>query len=252
MKTIDALKPILARSPAVYQRGRTANAALAPLAAVADVLDALAVGSSTHPDTQAAITLALIAEHRRTRLPFWQSLLLVAFERMLANILGRLRDRDDAEQRIVVAFLEAIAGVSVERPPSRPILHLRHATERGVFGPPSAWHPEPEMVSLEKLRRTAAPDTSEAVADVRGKMAKVVRELESLFGDPGTAAEALDVLLHARTGREPLERLARDRHPELTPRARADLYVRWQRLRRRALAHLESRFGRADGSLFAA
>jgi hypothetical protein len=83
-------------------------------------------------------------------------------------------------------------------------------------------------------------------------MEKVVHALESLFGDVATATETLDVLLHARTGREPLERLVRDRHPELNPRARANLYVRWQRLRRRALGHLESRFGRVDESLFAA
>jgi hypothetical protein len=252
MKTIDAIKLTLANFQPTYLRGRAAQNALAPFATASEVLDALGHAALTPRATRDAITLALIAEHRRTGLSFWQSILLVAYEPLLANVLRRLRDRRDAEQRILLAFLEALASVSVERPPSLLALHLRHATERGVFGPPSEWQREPEMVSLSSLRRRAAPDATDAIAERHEEMEKVVRALESLFGDAATAAEALDVLLHARTGREPLERLVRNRHPELSPRARAHLYERWQRLRRRALAELEARFGRADESLFAA
>ena len=40
-------------------------------------------------------------------------------------------------------------------------LHLRHATERGVFGPPAAWDTELATVPFSRLRGEPAPDVTE-------------------------------------------------------------------------------------------
>jgi hypothetical protein len=244
MKTIDALKPTLINFIPEFTRARALHPALVPYATPAECLAALALSAPTTDEARDAITLALVSEHLRTRgRPLWQSLLLVAYEPMLANVRRRLLDRRDAESRIVLAFLEAIAHLSVEAPPSRVALHLRHATERGAFGAVAARQAEPKTIPLSKARNEPAPEALDAQIERREQMEKVVSALNDLFADPGVAAEMLDVLLHARTGREPLERLVADRHPELGPRARAAIYSRWQRQRRRALAHLEAYFG---------
>ena len=58
MKTIDAIKPTLAKSNAIYLRGRAAQSALAPFATASEVLDALADAAPTPRPTRDAITLA--------------------------------------------------------------------------------------------------------------------------------------------------------------------------------------------------
>ena len=253
MKTIDALKPTLAKLTPEFARGRALHPALAPYATPAECLAALNLSAPTSDEARDALTLALVTEHQQRRgQPLWQSLLLIAYEPMLANVWRRLLDRRDAESRIVLAFLEAVAKLSVEAPPSRIALHLRHATERGTFGPVPMRQAEPKTIPLSKARNEPAPEALDAQIEHREQMALIVSALNDLFGDPGVAAETFDVLLHARTGREPLERLVAERHPELGPRARAAVYERWQRQRRRALAHFEARFVRELEAAFAA
>jgi hypothetical protein len=243
MKTIESLKPTLSKFPAEFARGRAARQALAPFASPDDVLAALAQSACTSRQARDAITLALVAEHQERGGPLWQSILLVAYEPMLAGVWGRLRDRKDAESRLVVGFLEAIGKLSLDPPPALVALDLRRATERAVFGPPSKWHADPETVSLGAVRSEPAPERLEAEVERREQMHKIASELESLFGDPATARETLEVLLHARTGTEPLERFVAERHSRHGAQRRASVYARLQKQRARALAHLTSRFG---------
>jgi hypothetical protein len=240
VKTIDSIRTTLVKYPTEYARGRAAREALAPYASPADVLSVLDLGSPLSHAERDAITLALVAQHQDAAHPLWQSLLLVAYEPMLAGVWKRLFDKLDAESRLVVGFLEAIGKVSLAHPPSQLALHLRHAVERSVFGSTAASRIEPDFVPMTeacKERRHESPEATVLQADEERRLA---RELEELFGDD--ARTVLDVLVRARTGREPLVAFIAERHPELTSKQRARLYDELQRMRRRALAHLEERF----------
>ena len=252
MKTIDALRPTLSKFPTEYARGRAARPALAGFAAPDDLLAALHLTSGATPAARDAITLALIQEHQRAPHPLWQSLLLVAYEPMLAGVWKRLHDRRDAEARLVLAFLEAVAKVSLAHPPAYLALDLRRAVERSVFGTGAAAHEEPETVSLQGARRVQAPGSLEDDVALEEQKRRLRAELEERFGPE--APDALQVLLRARTGREQLLALVAELYPGLTSKERAAAYDRLQKLRRRALVHLEERFGReaARSSSFAA
>jgi hypothetical protein len=243
VKTIDSIQKTLARFPTEYARGRALQAALAPHASPAEVLAVLDLAASTtHPERD-AITFALVTEHQRASHPLWQSVLLVAYEPMLANVWKRLHDKRDAESRIVLAFIEAIAKVSLAHPPSHLALHLRHAVERGAFGSTAAAHLEPELVSLTAARKERSHDSPEACALLDDEKSRLRSELDSVFGDD--APIVLDVLVHARRGREALEAFVAETHPHLTGKQRAVMFDRLQSLRRRALVHLGDRFGSA-------
>lgn len=97
MKTITAVRTTLAAYPTEYAGGRAAQAALAPYACARDLLAALALSSPLAYEDRDAITLALIAEHQRVAHPLWQSILLVAYEPMLAGVWKRLNDKRDAK-----------------------------------------------------------------------------------------------------------------------------------------------------------
>jgi len=241
MKTIDALKTTLAKYTIEYARGQAVHGALAPLATIDSLLAMLALTSGASHAERDALTFALITEHQRASHPLWQSVLLVAYEPMFANIKKRLHDKRDADQRILIAFLEAVQKISLGHPPKVLALHLKHATERGVFGTQAASHEEPELLQLSAARQERSPDNPDARIEHEAAKRKIAAELDALFG--GEAPRVLDVLVHARTGQESLVALLAEWHPELRARDRVALYEHYQRLRRRALVHLEARFG---------
>jgi hypothetical protein len=242
VKTIDDLRPTLSKFPAEYARGRAAQAPLSAFASPLELLAALGLASSLTNEARDAITLALITEHQRAAHPLWQSLLLVAYEPMLAGVRKRLHDKRDAEARIVLAFLEAIAKVSLAHPPSLLALDLRRSVERSVFGTGAAAREEPEMISFEGARKKQGAESPEAHLEIEEQKRLLLAEVEATFGPE--APEVLHVLLRARTGREQLAALVAELYPGLTSKQRAAAYERLQRLRRRALVHLEERFGR--------
>jgi hypothetical protein len=241
VKTIDALKLTLTAYPTEYARGRACEAALEAFASPRDVLASLAFASEATPAARDAVTLALITQHQRGPHPLWQSVLLVAYEPMLAGVKKRLYDKRDADARIVAAFLETIAKVSLAHPPSYLALDLRRAVERSVFGTGAAAHEEPETISLEgEARKVVSGSSPEEEVALEEQKRLLLAELEALFG--AEAPEVLHVLLRARTGREQLVALVAELYPELTSKQRAAAYARLQAHRRRALAHIGERF----------
>jgi len=242
VKTIDSIKPTITKFPAGFARGCAAHDVLSAFASPADVLAALTPSSSATQAARDAITLALIAEHQRAPHALWQSLLLVAYEPMFASVKKRLRDKRDADARIVLTFLEAIAKVACVHPPGLLALDLRRSVERGVFGTGAAAREEPELVPLEKARGERSSEDPESRAIREEEKRLLLAELGAVFGDE--APEVLQVLVRARSGRESLVALVAELYPELTSKERAAAYDRRQRLRRRALLHFEERFGR--------
>jgi hypothetical protein len=240
VKSITSIRTTLTRFHAEHARGRAAHEALAPYDSPADVLVALAFSSRLSHAERDVLTLALITEHQGAGHPLWQSVLLVAYEPMLAGVWKRLFDKRDAESRLVVAFLEAIAKVSLAHPPSQLALHLRHAVERSAFGSTAEARMEPDFVPMEEARKERGHESPEAAMLRADAERRLAREVKQLFGEDAPAV--LDVLVHARTGREPLVALIAARHPDLSVKQRARLYDELQRMRRRALCHLERRF----------
>jgi hypothetical protein len=241
VKTIDELRPSLTRFPNEYARGRAAQSPLAALTSPSELLAALDAASVATHETRDAITLALISEHQRAPHPLWQSLLLVAYEPMFAGVRKRLHDKRDADARIVLAFLEAIGKVSLAHPPSHLALDLRRAVERSVFGTGAAARVEPETISLSAVRRKPSTENPEAYVAIEEQKRLFLAELDQRFGPE--ASEVLHALVHARTGRAQLVALVAELYPALTSKERAAAYDRLQSLRRRALLHLEERFG---------
>ncbi len=240
MKTIERLKPTLTRFPAEFARGCALHASLSPFASPDELVGALDSASSATAAGRDAISLGLVTEHQRTSHALWQSLLLVAYEPMFAGVLKRLHDKRDAEGRIVLAFLEAIAKVSLAHPPKLLALDLRRAVERSVFGTGAAARAEPEMVSLEGATRVPGAHNPESHVALEEQKRLLLAELDAMFGTE--APEVLHVLLRARTGREELVAFVAETYPELTSKERAQAYARLQRHRRRALLELERRF----------
>ena len=255
MKSIAPIKQSLTYSlfTAEYVRHRGSHPALAPYAAPEDVLRALTQATGLSYEDRNAITLALIAAHRRPTSSrahgVWQSLLFVAFEGMLVNVERRILggDPEENEQWVLAGFVEALSKVSLEAPPSHLSLALRHETERQAFRgcfDRAASDADVEIVDLSDARKERDPHDLEAELQENDQLSAIVAELVALFGGEDMAREALDVLLEARTGRAALEAYIEDRNPGMSRVQRTATYARLHRMRTRALARLEKRFGR--------
>ena len=114
-KTLASLKKSLSRHADVFAEGRSRHRALAGFDSPAAVLTAVSSSSSLTVEERDVIYVAILAELRLTKHTLWQSLLLVAFEPMLARVRVRLGrpDSEDLDQRIFLAFLEAAQSLHV-------------------------------------------------------------------------------------------------------------------------------------------
>ena len=244
--TVAALAPTLCSGPSIaeYTAARAAYPALVEHATPAAALAALAEASPHSLKERDAIVLAMIAEHKRTRHPLWQALLLTAYAPMLHRVARRTlaAAKDDARQGALVAFLSTLDRVRVDPAPKLLSLHLRQATERVAFGASTSLG-EPETVPFSAARRERDPRDHDATIERDDQLRRIVAELVDLFGDEAKAREILDVLLVARNGRAPLLRHLEEKHPRLTGARLETEYGRVQRMRARALARLQQVFG---------
>lgn len=101
----------------------------------ANVLEALA-SSSPLPVEQRSVLVFALARAQRTRPhPVWQGLLVLAFEPMLRRIyraLGLLCV-SDREQRLLLAFLEAVVVIAGHKASGLHAMSLRQHTRRTLF-----------------------------------------------------------------------------------------------------------------------
>lgn len=135
-RTINQLKPTIARHTAALVAAHARQPAIAPYATTSALLAAIDQSSDLGAKPRAALIAALLSEHQRAPSPLWQAVLLVAFQPMLARIrkiLGKPKD-EDLDQKVLLAFLDAARTVSVEHAASYAPLALRWATQSAVFG----------------------------------------------------------------------------------------------------------------------
>jgi hypothetical protein len=99
---------------------------------------------------------ALLRRHQKAPHPLWQAMLVAAFEPMLRRMRARGRDsREDHEQRILLAFLQALAAV---RSSGQPIfIALRRATVRQLLGALRAEADIGEVVPFDEQSPAVAP-----------------------------------------------------------------------------------------------
>jgi hypothetical protein len=227
------------RFGAAYAEGRAEEPALAPFATAGDVLSALARPADF--EAKDAIVAALAARQQRAPHPLWQAILATAFRPMLLRLRGRLGKRgdDELDQRVLVAFLEAVAALRKDGPTRCTSLALRWNTEKALFG------------GLRADRRAAAPlcdfddDTfrdpfagAKTSQEDEASAAEVIRILES---DPA-GAEVRDMLV-AKAGDESLLDYVGRAYVGRDARARAAQYERLRRARDRVVTRIRARLG---------
>lgn len=120
------------RHESLFQRARTTEAAFKPFESATTLLDALATASELEAGARQALVRALVRQHQGAPHPLWQALLLRAFEPMLLRLRRRDRgSKDDRDQRVLLAFLQAITQLA---PSAGPVfIALARATARELF-----------------------------------------------------------------------------------------------------------------------
>jgi hypothetical protein len=128
---------LAARFVPLFLEAQPREPALAPHASILSVLAVMGDSSAQRWGEREALTRALVREQQRAPGPFWSGVLLLAFVPMLSYLRGRICGdafgRDDHDQLVVGAFLEAVACVPMEKRLDRTAMHLRQDTERAVF-----------------------------------------------------------------------------------------------------------------------
>jgi hypothetical protein len=175
------------RHEATFQAARCLEGAFAAYPSATALLDALAPASPLSvPERQVAVEV-LIRLHQTTGHPLWQALLLRAFEPLLLGLRAKDRGRKgDRNQRVLTAFLTAIAKLRVD---GRPVfVAVGRAAARTLF----------QAVRVDSNRLEMVP------YDDRAR-----HSLSQATPDPFTACLANEVAAHvaARKGGDDIVRV---------------------------------------------
>jgi len=194
------------------------NAVLAMFATPGAVLDALAASSPLAMTERNAIVVALLTEHQRASHPLWPALLMCAFEGMLAKLRRRVGGpRDlDLDQRVLGAFLEALASV---RPSPYVLLAIRRATEESLFRVLRAERAAPETFAYDEERHAADPFGAAALAKVEAD--EIVERMVACAD-----AELIDAVVATYVYEESLRDHVARAYPTATPAERESTYQR--------------------------
>ncbi len=118
----------------LFDQAKVRRSALANYATKEDVLAAITPGSSASPSEREQIVRAIVAEQQSAPRGLWTALLALGFRPMILRLAKSLGDvfADDAEQTVVVAFVETVSCFS---PGGCAIVSLYWATRRSIFRP---------------------------------------------------------------------------------------------------------------------
>jgi hypothetical protein len=199
-KSLDATAR---RHESAFQAARATDPALAPYPTATALLHALASKSKSPMAERQAVVPALVRLHQSTRHPLWQALLLRAFEPLLFGLRERERcTAGDRDQRILTAFLEALAFLRVE---GRPVfLVVRDATLRVLLQKARSHDDKVETVPLEEV--PSDPATREE--DAAPFRACLANELGALIAGHKGGEDVVRVLAGVETIAEQVARLA--------------------------------------------
>lgn len=134
---IPALKEeVVSERGLLFERATEAHPVLADYANVEAMLAMLDRDDPDEYRAKEAIIRALLTQHRQGHHPFWSSLLIVVFGRMLCRLRGRVQpgifDGDELDQMVLVSFLTAIKRVHLGHD-HRLCMYIRQMTGRRFF-----------------------------------------------------------------------------------------------------------------------
>jgi hypothetical protein len=238
MPTFESLKKSLTKSSPRFAEARARHRALGPYESAEALGAALRPGSALGTWERDRVIAAIVAENQLAADPVWQSLLLVAFEPMLVWLRGKLgpRDDEDADQEILLAFLEALRTVRAD---AYTTLGIRWATQVQLRG---RREPEVERVDYDDEIHEGRPFG--CGPDVKLEIRELFDAIEAKSG-PEIAMAILATEVAGETLREYVARA----YAELGPREQDSTYERLRhgrdRALRRALRALAPRLARA-------
>jgi hypothetical protein len=238
LTTFQQIKKTLPRTSRAYAQGRTTPRALAPYESPADVLAALGTESPLSVEERDAVLLAVVNELQQGRDPLWQSILLLAFERMLSTLRAGLGHRrsEDVDQQVLLTFLEAAKKTRIVSHAARA---LRLATQREMFFRRKVEQREPRTKRFKE--ETHDPDPFEVDADAKAAASEIVSFLEEEGGE-----ELRDLMLETYAADGSVNEYVDRIYHGLTVEARAATCDRLRRLRQRAVTKLRERAQRCD------
>jgi hypothetical protein len=110
------------------------HAELAPFATPEEVVAALDGSSALTEHDRYALVGAIAAAHEKEGHPLWGSLLLVGFAPLLLRLRARMGypEDEDRDQRVVLAFLNALRTTSVTRAGLHTAAALRRRTQEAL------------------------------------------------------------------------------------------------------------------------
>ena len=129
-------REVLTGTVSWFDEAKARHQCLARHTTVHSVLTVMSDETPSGWSEREALTRALIAEYQTTSLPFWASVLLVAYYPMLSRLRRRIwgiLDRDDLDQLVLSSFLQVVTAFSLAAVTDRVALRLRQRTERRVF-----------------------------------------------------------------------------------------------------------------------
>lgn len=153
----DSLQAQLPRFESHYAKTHARSTTLRSFATTTSLVEALDQKSPVTQATRYAIVGEVVAEHRAHPHPVWPALLVLAFAPMLQRLRTRVGGRPadaDRDQRVIIAFLEAIKSVGVENAGAFATVALRRTTERAVFGQKTEESNEPTFESFSEHKHT--------------------------------------------------------------------------------------------------
>jgi hypothetical protein len=235
-KTLDAIQKSLARPPAEYAEARARCLALAPHETPAALVATIRDAAGLTPSQREALVNCVLEEHHRTRGPFWQSVLLAAFEPTLTALRSRAgrADDEDWDQEVLVAFLEAAATVHGSADATRALRWLTEAKLKK-----STRRDRRERRHAEYDDEKYRPPFGEG-PQARLAAAEVMRIIEARGG-----RELLAAALATEVEQEDLPAYIARAYPSATCAERATLYTRLRLAKARVLSELRRRAERA-------
>jgi hypothetical protein len=182
----------LVRYPSQYANARTEHAELGPFASPEEVAVALDASSRLSENSRYALVRAIVAEHEKGAHPLWSSLLFVAFAPLLLQMRGRLGqpEDEDRDQRVLVAFLQAIRTVSAARTGMHIAVALRRRTQEALVLHHKKEKEEPQRVSFEDEEHSPYDVNALTYAELRAEAAWAKRRAERVAALSRSAREA--------------------------------------------------------------
>ncbi len=233
-KCLFALSHDVLRNAAAYPAARARHTALAAYENPERVLRALAISSTITQEERNAIMIALLEEHRSSRSPLWQAMLITAFTPMLLNVRRRVRRKgdEDVDQNLLVAFLSALRDVRIG-PYST--VAIRWATQKDVF---RGIERESRALEMNEYDDDTHPPDVFGVEERDAERTEEILRILETYGD-----ELFDVVLATHAGDDSAQGLFVNKKCAGQPlQVRAREYQRLVLARRRVVADIRASF----------